>query len=56
MQSALLGSETAHSRAAVESQRCMGIMQSLHVEIAEELGERSGENRSPRALIWAWGR
>lgn len=41
LQSALLESETAHSRAAVESQRCMGIMQGLRVEIAEELGERS---------------
>ena len=41
LQSALLESETAHSRAAVESQRCIGLMQSLRVEIAEELGERS---------------
>jgi chromosome segregation protein len=50
LQSALLESETAHSRAAVESQRCLGIMRSLRVEIAEELGERS--DNSPDESVY----
>ena len=37
-QEALLESETLHSRAAVEKQRCMGVLESLRVEITEELG------------------
>ncbi|MEO5952799.1 MAG: chromosome segregation protein SMC [Chloroflexia bacterium] len=38
LQTALLESETAHSRTSVESQRCLGVLSSLHVEITEELG------------------
>lgn len=38
MQAALLESETAHSRAAVEVQRCMGAVDSLTTEVSEELG------------------
>lgn len=41
LQTELLESETAHSRAAVESQKCLGILQSLRIEITEELGDRS---------------
>ncbi len=38
LQAALLESETLHSRAAVEQQRCIGALDSLRVEIIEEVG------------------
>jgi chromosome segregation protein len=38
MQERMLESETAHSRAAVERQRCVGVMESLRIEVSEELG------------------
>jgi chromosome segregation protein len=38
LQSTLLESETLHSRAAVETQRCAGTLNSLRVEIVEEVG------------------
>lgn len=41
LQTALLESETLHSRAAVERQRCVGTLDSLCIEIAEELGGES---------------
>lgn len=39
LQSLLLDGETALSHAAVERQRCIGVLDSLQVEISEELGE-----------------
>ncbi|HEX8220574.1 MAG TPA: chromosome segregation protein SMC [Chloroflexia bacterium] len=39
LQSLLLESETLLSQAAVERQRCLGVLDSLQVEISEELGE-----------------
>jgi chromosome segregation protein len=42
LQTALLESETAHSRTSVESQRCLGVLSSLRIEIAEELGAAHG--------------
>ncbi len=41
LQTALLESETVHSRTAVETQRCLGVLSSLRIEIAEELGAPS---------------
>ncbi|HST04317.1 MAG TPA: chromosome segregation protein SMC [Chloroflexia bacterium] len=41
LQAELLESETAYSRAAVESQRCLGLLQSLRIEITEELGDHA---------------
>jgi chromosome segregation protein len=49
LQSALLESETVHSRAAVERQRCVGTLASLRVEIIEEIGGGSaGEEEGLR--------
>ena len=39
LQAALLESETLHSRASVERERCVGVLDTLWLEIAEELGE-----------------
>ena len=41
-QERLLGSETLHSRASVERQRCMGVLESLRIEVSEELGGGNG--------------
>jgi len=38
LQEVLLESETLHSRASVERQRCVGVLDSLRIEISEELG------------------
>jgi chromosome segregation protein len=43
LQAALLESETTHSRSAVERQRCVGTLDSLRVEIIEEVGGGSDE-------------
>ncbi len=45
LQEALLESETQHSHAAVEKQRCMGVRESLRIEITEELG--NGQDADP---------
>ncbi|HET9494438.1 MAG TPA: chromosome segregation protein SMC, partial [Chloroflexia bacterium] len=51
LQSALLDAETAHSRASVERQRCVGVLDSLRVELIEEMGHSSADHSaSPRAL------
>jgi chromosome segregation protein len=42
LQAALIESETLYSRAAVERQRCVGALDSLRVEIIEEVGGGSG--------------
>lgn len=41
LQEALLEADTTYSRAAVERQRCSGVLDSLRIEIAEELGDES---------------
>jgi chromosome segregation protein len=44
LQTALLDAETAHSRASVERQRCAGVLDSLRVELVEEMGHSSGDH------------
>jgi len=39
LQASLLESETLHSRALVEHERCVGVLDTLWLEISEELGE-----------------
>lgn len=56
LQAALLASETALSQASVEKQWCIGALDSLRVEISEELGseeshERQLVNKEASALI-----
>jgi chromosome segregation protein len=46
LQAALLESETTHSRAAVEKQRSIGALDSLRVEITEEVGNGSESRRT----------
>ncbi|MEO8287190.1 MAG: chromosome segregation protein SMC [Chloroflexota bacterium] len=46
VQAALLEAETLHSRAAVERQRCIGALDSLRVEIIEEVGRSREDNVS----------
>jgi chromosome segregation protein len=53
LQSLLLDSETALSHAAVERQRCIGILDSLQVEISEELGEAHAGHEEVAHLVTA---
>jgi chromosome segregation protein len=51
LQTSLLDAETAHSRASVERQRCVGVLDSLRVELVEELAHSSSDHAtSPDAL------
>ncbi|MDQ6694292.1 MAG: chromosome segregation protein SMC [Chloroflexota bacterium] len=52
LQAAMLDGETAHSHAAVEEQRWIGILDSLRVEIEEELGG-AAENEPQQAQLVA---
>jgi chromosome segregation protein len=51
MQESVLEAETAHSRASVERQRCVGVLDSLKIEISEELG--GGNAAEPAAVLVA---
>jgi chromosome segregation protein len=51
LQGALLDAETAHSRASVERQRCLGVLDSLRVELIEELGQSSGDYSPSPAMV-----
>ncbi len=52
LQSLLLDNETALSHAAVERQRCIGTLDSLQVEISEELGEaHSGQEEVAHLVV-----
>ncbi|HEX8600295.1 MAG TPA: chromosome segregation protein SMC [Chloroflexia bacterium] len=53
LQSLLLDNETALSHAAVERQRCLGTLDSLQVEISEELGEAHSGHEEVAHLVVA---
>jgi chromosome segregation protein len=50
LQAALLESETTYSRSAVERQRCVGTLDSLRVEIIEEMAGGS-DDRDARVMV-----
>lgn len=51
LQTALLDSETAHSRTSVETQRLLGILSSLRIEITEELSAHNALSAEDYANI-----
>ncbi|HEX9987984.1 MAG TPA: chromosome segregation protein SMC [Chloroflexia bacterium] len=59
LQAALIQAETTYSHAAVERQRCSGVLDSLRVEVMEELGvdiapgeARHGEDWGALKVLW----